>query len=204
MAEAVTIASPVLARQIDATLDGRPTDAGQVRRMALALARYGVRMRGRATPFGLFAGVASTRFGPRLSARWGEDHQLRTRADAAWVAQVIARLEACAELRRRLPVVMNNLAVVRGEHLVVAWAPHGSVGGSQTEVSVRLIPAVRAVMSLARSPLRVGDLIGKLAAEHPKAPADRLEALVGELVARGILIGSLRPLRPPATRSPIS
>lgn len=196
VAEAVAIASPVLAGQIGAVLDGRPTDAGQVRRMALSLARYGARMRGRATPFGLFAGVTCARFGPHFSARWSEDHQIRTRADAAWLAQVIARLEACAELRRWLPVAMNNLAVVRGERLVVAWAPHGSVGGSQTEVSVRLIPVVRTVMSLARSPLRVCDLVGKLVAEHPGAPADRLEALVGELVAQGILISSLRP---PAT-----
>lgn len=193
VAEAVAIASPVLAGQIDAALAGRLSAPGQARRMALALARYWVRMRRRATPFGAFAGVSSARFGPRFSARWTEDHQVRTRGDALWLAHVIARLEACSELRRRLPVVMNDLAVVRGERLVVTWAPHGSVSGSQAEVSVRLIPVVRTVMSLARSPLRGGDLVDKLAAEHSGAPVDGLEAMVGELTARGVLISSLRP-----------
>ncbi len=37
---------------------GRRPGAGQVRRMVLAVARYLVRMRGRATPFGVFADVA--------------------------------------------------------------------------------------------------------------------------------------------------
>ncbi|MEN8649451.1 lantibiotic dehydratase [Streptomyces sp. 21So2-11] len=193
VAEAVAIASPVLAGQIDATLAGRPTDPGQVRRMALALARYLVRMRGRATPFGAFAGVTGARFGPHFSARWTEDHQARTQADAAWLTQVIARLEACPELRRRLPVVMNDLALVRGDRLVVTWAPHAGVSGSRAEVSVRLIPVVRTVMSLAQSPLRGSDLIDKVAAEHPGAPCDGLETLVGELTARGVLISSLRP-----------
>ncbi|MFD4144095.1 lantibiotic dehydratase [Streptomyces sp. NPDC058572] len=192
MAEAVAIASPVLTGQIDAVLAGRPTDAGRTRRMALALARYWVRMHGRATPFGAFAGVSSARFGPRLSVRWTDGHQVHTRADTLWLAPVIARLEASVGLRRRLSVVMNDQVVVRGERLVVAWAPHGSISGSRDEVSVRLIPVVRTVMSLARSPLRGGDLIDKLAAEHPGAPVEGLEAVVGELMARGVLISSLR------------
>lgn len=194
VAEAVTIASPVLAAQIDALLAAeRPSGAGQVRRMALTLARYLVRIRGRATPFGVFAGVTSARFGPRVLVQWAEDHQVRTRADAGWLAHVIERLEACTELRRRLPVVMNDLAVIRGERLVVTWAPHASVNGSQAEVSVRLIPVVRTVMTLAPSPLRGGDLVDKIAAEHPGAPIPGLEAVVGELMARGVLISSLRP-----------
>lgn len=193
VAEAVAIASPVLAGQIDAALAGRKSGGGQARRMALALARYWVRMHGRATPFGVFAGVTGARFGPRFSARWTGNHQVRTQADALWLAQMIARLEASSELRRRLPVVINDLAVIRGERLVVTWAPHAGTGRPQAEVSVRLIPVVATVMSLTRSPLRVGDLIEKLAVEHPGAPGPGLEAMVGELLARGVLISSLRP-----------
>ncbi|MGW6454365.1 lantibiotic dehydratase [Streptomyces sp. NPDC055078] len=193
VAEAVAIASPVLAAQVDGVLAGRATDAGQARRMALALARYWVRMHGRATPFGAFAGVTTAGFGPRLLARWGEDHQVRMRADGLWLAHVIARLETCPQLRRRLPVVMNDHAVVRDERLVVTWAPHGSANGSPADVSVRLLPVVQTVMSLALSPVIAGDLIDKLAVRHPQAPAAGLEAMVGELMTRGVLISSLRP-----------
>ncbi|MFJ2439060.1 lantibiotic dehydratase [Streptomyces sp. NPDC087658] len=154
MAEAVWIASPVLAEQIDAVLSGRPTRPGQIRRMALALARYLVRMRRRATPFGTFAGVSTAHFGPRTSVRWTDRQYLRTRADAVWLADVISRLEGCAELLSRLPVVMNDLAVVRGERLVVSWAPHSGADCPQGEVSVRLIPVVQTVRETARSPIR--------------------------------------------------
>ncbi|MEU7162029.1 lantibiotic dehydratase [Streptomyces chrestomyceticus] len=193
VAEAVALASPVLAGQINAVLAGQPTGAGQVRRMTLALARYLVRMRGRATPFGTFAGVSSAHFGPRLTVRWTENHRVRTRTDAGWLAQVIARLEASAQLRRQLPAVLNNLAVQRGGRLIVTCQPHCGVGDSPAEVSVRLIPVVRTVIARTRSPVQVGELIENLSAEHPGASVERLEALVGELMARGVLISSLRP-----------
>lgn len=195
VAEAVAVASPVLADRIEAVRAGLRPDAGQVRRLMLALARYLVRMRGRATPFGTFAGVTALRFGQEISVRWTDRHQARTRADAVWLADVIARLESCAALLRRLPVMANDLALVRGERLVVSWQPHASDsgGGSSGEVSVRYIPPVQTIMHVARSPIQVSDLIDKLAAEFASAPIPALDAMVAQLVARGVLITSLRP-----------
>ncbi|MGH3921615.1 MAG: lantibiotic dehydratase [Pseudonocardiaceae bacterium] len=128
VAEAVAVASPVLATAS--------------RRCAVGCARYLVRMRGRATPFGVFAGVAALRFGPRFSARWTDDHYVRTRADTVWLAAVIASLESCPALRRHLPVTLNDLVVVRGERLVLPWHPRaGDPGhGTSVEVSVRHSP----------------------------------------------------------------
>lgn len=193
VAEAVSIASPVLAGQIDAVLAGRAAGGGQMRRMALALARYLARMRSRATPFGAFGGVSTARFGPLTSVWWREAHQTRTRADAVWLAHMIARLEAQAELRRRLSVQINDLAVVRGERLVVSWSAHAAVDRPSGEVSVRHLPVVQTIWELATSPIKVGALAGKIAAEHPGATVPALEALVGELMTRGVLISSLRP-----------
>lgn len=202
VAEAVAIASPVLARQIDAVLAGQSVGAGQVRRMALSLARYLARMRSRATPFGAFAGVSTARFGPRTSVRWRETHQARTRADAVWLAHVIARLEACTDLRRRLPVQINDLAIVRGERLVVPWAAHATADRPPSEISVRHLPVVQRVRELATSPIRVDALVGKIAAEYPGASVAALEMLVGELVTRSVLISSLRP--PSTAGDPLS
>lgn len=195
VAEAVAVASPVLADRVLAVCAGRRPHVGQVRRMVLAMARYLVRMRGRATPFGAFAGVTVLRFGPQVQVRWTDGHQVWTRADAVWLADVIAHLESCAALRRRLPVVVNDLVLVRGERLVVPWQPHAGASGrgSTGEVSVRRIPAIQMIMHAARSPVQVGDLIDELAAEYPDAPVSALDAVVAELVTRGILITSLRP-----------
>ncbi|MGH3546708.1 MAG: lantibiotic dehydratase [Pseudonocardiaceae bacterium] len=195
VAEAVAVASPVLADRIEAVCAGRRPDAGQVRRLAMTLARYLVRMRGRATPFGAFAGVTALRLGQDVSVRWTDCHQTRTRADAVWLADVIARLESCVALRRRLPVMANDLVLVRGERLAVSWQPHAGDFGrdSSGEVSLRYIPPVQTIMHVARSPIQVGDLIDKVAAEFANAPIPALDAMVEQLVARGVLITSLRP-----------
>ncbi|MGY4934838.1 lantibiotic dehydratase [Streptomyces sp. 900116325] len=196
LSEAVALASPVLADQIETMLAGRQTDAAAARRMATSLARYLLRMRGRATPFGALAGVAAASFGPRACLRWSEDHTVRTRADAVWLANITARLEASPALMRRLPVVLNDLAVERDDRLVVPWQPHQTEAfhGPQdtVEVSVRLIPVVRTVRRAARSPLSAEELVDKIAADHAGAAREALESLVGQLVACGVLITSLR------------
>lgn len=195
VAEAIAVASPGLADCVEAVCAGLRPGAGQVRRMVMSVARYLVRMRGRATPFGAFAGVAPLRFGTQVSVRWTDGHRAQTRADAVWLAGVIARLESCPGLRRRLPVMVNEVVVVRGERLVVPWQPHATDPGRGTpiEVSVRHSPPVRIIMEAARSPVSVGDLIDRLGAEIPDAPVPAIDAMVAELVARGVLITCLRP-----------
>ncbi len=195
VAEAIAVASPVLASRVEALRDGVRPEAAQVRRMVLSLARYLVRMRGRATPFGLFAGVAAIRFGTATVSRWSQAHHRSVRPDAGWLASVIARLESSPALRRRLRVVVNDLVVVRGNRLVVTWQPHASELGRQSrvEVSVRRTAAVRMVLDSACSPVRVGDLVDELAAEFPHAQRQTVDALVTELVAGGVLITALRP-----------
>jgi hypothetical protein len=66
---AVTVASPDLADQVAAVLDGRVTDLRRARRASLAVARYAIRHARRSTPFGLFAGVAPVRFSGTPAAR---------------------------------------------------------------------------------------------------------------------------------------
>lgn len=50
VAEAIAVASPVLADRVEAVCAGLRPEAGQVRRMIISVVRYLVRMRGRATP----------------------------------------------------------------------------------------------------------------------------------------------------------
>ncbi|WP_172387954.1 lantibiotic dehydratase [Streptomyces sp. MNP-20] len=204
VAAAVSLASPALADQIEQALAGRPVGAIAARRMGRSLARYLLRLRGRATPFGTFAGVACASFGQHPGWQWSENHRIRARADAGWLAAVTARLEALPSLLARLPVQVNTLAFARGGRLVVPWQPHQSIrvheAGEEVERSVRLVPVVETIRQAARCPIRTTDLVDKVAAEHPGAPRPALEQVVGQLVANGVLITSLRA---PATTSDV-
>ncbi|MBT8228017.1 MAG: lantibiotic dehydratase [Dactylosporangium sp.] len=197
-AEAIEVASPVLAGQIRRVCAGHCPDARQTRRMATATLRYLLRMTSRATPFGLFAGVAPARFASQPELRWGDGHRVRAGVDAVWLARVIDRLEASPDLLIRLPVVASNLAAVRGQRLVVPCQPgndgRDDVGGSgPARVSVRHTPAVATAMRAARSPVPLGDLSKILTAEYPDAPRDVIDGMLAELVRRRFLITALRP-----------
>jgi hypothetical protein len=133
IAASVEVASPVLARRVREVCAGRHHEARRVRGMVVSVARYLLRMTSRATPFGLFAGVAPARFGSELAVRYGEDHHAVARVDTEWLAGLITRLETCSELRRRLPVVLNNLGGLKRSvrHYVKSPLGKGQVGASR-------------------------------------------------------------------------
>ncbi len=191
---AVEVASPVLARRVRELCDGAGS-ARQVRRAVVSIVRYLLRMTSRATPFGLFAGVAPVRFGPKLQLRDGEDHHAVARVDTEWLASVITRLELCPELRRRLPVMLNNLAFVRDGRLVVGCQRQAGASSraAPAEVSVRHTRAVEIVMHAAEGPIRLGDLAGKLATDFPDRPDSVINGMLAGLLAQRILVTSLRP-----------
>lgn len=193
VAEAVEHASPVLARQVAAVCAAPDPDARRARRTVLSMVRYLLRMSGRATPFGLFAGVAPAYFGSELSVRWGNGHRAVARADASWITDVIARLESCPELLARLPLMTTNVAFGRGDRLVVPDPPQsgGVKRPARVEVSLRYTAAVRIAVEAARSPIRCDELVGKLAAEFPTVAPSKAVALLGSLLEQRVLVSSL-------------
>ncbi|MGH3888145.1 MAG: lantibiotic dehydratase family protein, partial [Pseudonocardiaceae bacterium] len=195
LVEAIEVASPVLARRVGDVCGGRVQQPRRVRRVVESVIRYLLRMTSRATPFGLFAGVAAVRIGSAASVRWGERHRAVARPDAAWLAEVIAQLEARPDVLRRLPVMVNNLGFVRGDRLVVPCQQPPGVAGQVRpgDVSVRYTRAVQAVVQAARSPVTLGDLIATLAAELPGRPLAKIEKMLTELVVCHVLVTSLHP-----------
>lgn len=193
VAEAVEAASPGLASQVDAVVAGTAGGRGE-RRVAVALARYLLRMRYRATPFGLFAGVGIGEAGPGLAVRWGPGHQAVARADAAWLADVITRLEACPGLLRRMRVTADPACAVRGGRLELCCRQIGPGGMdvAPQQVSVRYTAAVRAVMTAAATPVLAGDLAGLLGCKYPGVPASVIEAMLADLVRHRFLHTCLR------------
>ena len=191
LAEAVWAASPEFAARVEAVLatGGATPDGGW--RMTLALARYLVRAQRRATPFGLFSGVTTLRFDTVAAVVPAGQPAIRVRPDASWLTSLITRLEAEPDVRRRLPLQANNLALVNGPRIVVARRPHASASAEST--SVRSTEAVRLAVSLARAPLPWDELVDSVAAAFPDFPCASADAMVAGLVDHGVLISALRP-----------
>ena len=189
---AVAIASPALARQVDALVTAALPEAGQARRTARALTSYLLRWRGRATPFGLFAGVGIARVGGHARASLGTWRAV-ARADAAWLGDVTARLHQCSELMERLPVVASDAIIVRGGRLVVPGHPSDSAAGdlAPVEVSVRCSPPVRAAVEAAREPVPLGKLARQLRADFPDATPAQVRVLLDGLITHGVLVSGL-------------
>jgi hypothetical protein len=178
-------ASPDLARQVQAILDGRSQRARRVRRAALATARYAIRYTRRSAPYGLFAGVALFEFGGTAEVRVGDQHQAVVRPDPVALDAAINAWETDAERMSDVEVCVNNLAQQRGGRVYIP-----SEGAS--EFSIALTPALALVLDAARSPIQYSALADKLAAEFPATAEQHRAAMLAQLLRVRLLRSSLR------------
>ncbi|MGH3546495.1 MAG: lantibiotic dehydratase [Mycobacteriales bacterium] len=185
MAEAVRMASPSLAEGIEAICSEERTEPKRVRRSAASLVRYLLRVTGRATPFGLFAGTAPARFAEDVRVRWGSSHQLDASADAVWLDDVLAHLEAVPLLLDRLRVQVNNLHRVRGGRVVLP--------GVAMRVEVRNTLPVQVALGIAASPVRFAVLAEAVGREFLDTRPQVVRGMLTDLVRHGVLVSCLRP-----------
>ncbi|MEU9470810.1 lantibiotic dehydratase [Streptomyces avermitilis] len=193
VADTVEQASPLLARQVETLCSAARPETRQLRRAVVSVMRYVLRMTGRATPNGLFAGISPASFGSRPGWTWGEWHRAVVRADGDWIADLIARLEAIPELLRHLNVTANNTAYVRGDRLIVPYPPRSrrTEDSPPAQVSLRYTSAVRIAVDAAASPVPFSTVVGRVKTEFHDVAPDRVKGLVTSLIQRGVLISSL-------------
>ncbi|GAB3583379.1 lantibiotic dehydratase [Amycolatopsis endophytica] len=195
LVEAVDAASPSLARDVLRVARGEPVKDKVRRRSAVALAKYHLRMASRPTPFGLFAGIAPVRLGDRPELRFGERHRPTSRTDAEWLDGLLRRLRTDPLVLPRAVLVVNNVAVVRGDRLVL---PERYEKSRRREASIRFTPLVRAVREAARTPVSWPDLLGELCRRFRRTG---FEGVLGQLVEVGVLLTDLDP--PPDCVDPL-
>ncbi|TQK44779.1 thiopeptide-type bacteriocin biosynthesis protein [Streptomyces sp. SLBN-118] len=192
-ATAVTSASPDLTRRVNQICAGQSLPDPDVRRTVLSVLRYLLRARTRATPFGLFAGVAAARIGAAPALRVGTGHQAAARPDAAWTTALIDRFEEHSGLRPHLMLLTSNLTVEYDGYVVIEHRPRGARDGGPEHVQIRMTVPVREALDSARTPILWSDLTAKLSASFPTAPLAAIEKLLASLVRQRFLITSLRP-----------
>ncbi|WP_206050792.1 lantibiotic dehydratase [Nocardioides speluncae] len=200
--EELSLASPGLARKVQALTTATNPSPRDVRRAGLSVCRYLLRAQHRATPFGLFAGVAAARFGSHARVEWGTGHQPVVAASAEWLTAVIAKIETCPEALAHVLVMTNSCLMVRGDRLIVPYQSHHPRSmdkrSAAAEVSMAYTAPLRAAVTAATAPIRLGDLEDRIRADFPDASESRVSGLLAELVSRRVLISALHA---PATQT---
>jgi class I lanthipeptide synthase len=198
--EAIALASPSLLARLDSVEGGARSSLGNVK-TDLAVGRYARRMATRPTPFGLFAGVGTGRFGSASALSLGALAEWRrhTRPDMEWLLALVRSLETDEGLCPSVRVQPNPLVVTEGERLVLTnpsrWDPSPAKDGKQNRfnVSIRATRPVVLALELAGKELTIGALVSEVAAALEEGVAARVESLVRGLLAREFLISELRP-----------
>ncbi|QDY79130.1 lantibiotic dehydratase [Streptomyces qinzhouensis] len=201
-AEALEQASPALARRVRDIRDEQNLPERAVRKATFAVLRYLLRASNRATPFGFFAGVAPVRLADAATVRIGSGHRAVVRVDAVWLTTVIERLEADRALLPHLMVQTHALVAEKDGHLVLDHRGTGSSGGAPARVQVRVTPPVTSALAAARHPIRVADLVAKLAGDFPRVPSEVIAKLLADLIAQHLLVTNLRA--PMTTMNPLN
>lgn len=187
--EALYVASPGLHGAIAAWRAAPETVANQ--RVELSLARYIARMAGRATPFGLFAGVSAGKLGREtqmvLSPR--AEYRRRTRLDNDYLFVLADALSKRPDVRARLVFRPNNsLYTIAGRMRYAA----ARLAGSERRyhlVAVEPTPYLEATLVRAVDGSRLGDLAAALVDDEITRP--EADAYIEELVDAQVLLPDL-------------
>ncbi|GGZ87824.1 lantibiotic dehydratase [Streptomyces spiroverticillatus] len=199
--EALEVSSPSLARTVEALLAEAPLTPSDLRKAHRAVTRYLLRAASRPTPFGLLAGVLWGSFGATTKGELTGGGHKAARLDAGLLARLVTAWERDPEIHRGLTVVANSLCFVRGDRLVLPFAPADpgpgpapSGGNPPTSRTLRHTPVVQALREAAAGPVPCEELIRRTEGLFPTAPEGAVARLVGQLIGAGVL---LTPLRPP-------
>jgi thiopeptide-type bacteriocin biosynthesis protein len=197
LTEAITLASPSLGALLErvAASGIGALKPKQLRRAALSVLRYEIRMRTRPTPFGLFAGVSCGEFGEAALSR-GTAHRHRTHVDMSWLLRIVHRAERDPDVLGGLRVRAHQALTGRGDRVLLETPSGlGAAPGQTTRtiVSARRSPVVSAALLATASPMPAAELVRALAEQFSNGAEAPVWLLVRVLVEQELLVTDLRP-----------
>ncbi|MGP3990898.1 lantibiotic dehydratase [Streptomyces sp. 3N207] len=195
LAEGIALSSEGLSGSLDRIRRGELPNRKRLMRTALSVTKYAMRISGRPTPFGIFAGVAKARVGEGTYAKLGTGHQKRVRPDAGWLTGAAEALMLSGRRLSGFAVALNDLCTEHGNELLCPWARTTSGGkGRVNQVSIVRSDAVDRICALTRTAREVSEVVRCVAGSmEPPASPSAVEELVRTLIRNGFLITTMVP-----------
>ncbi len=160
----------------------------------LAMWRYLLRMSGRSTPFGMFAGVSVAATGPQTTGAIDSDvHRLCIRPDAAWLSVLTEKLLTQPQTRPILRYKVNNSLYRLGSQL--RYSDYTLQAGQRafyinSVAGDDLIDAVLHFVDVSSGGARGQTIVGFLVDTLHEEP-EAAQELVNELIDAHILVSEL-------------
>lgn len=181
--EAVRLASPVLAAQVEklSSSSGTDTPVKKRRRLHKALLKYAIRLSTRCTPFGMFAGVAVLPVGDREPVL-AESHIRHVRATGALTRRLLEETRAMPQAR----LYRNPALTERADRLVVTVMR--GVGDTHTLASIRATGPARLAVDTAAGTATRQEVEQRVADAYPAAGSEKVQKLVDDLLRAEVLL----------------
>jgi thiopeptide-type bacteriocin biosynthesis protein len=170
-----------------------PPRQRQFRRRSAALTwrAYAIRSRARATPHGIFAGIAPAMLSGDQHLRLGTVHRTRTVPDAQWLNQLAHSILGVLGVLPEVTLTTSNLSVARGERREIESAARGSQ--RSVTASVRNNEVTTFVLEACSHGMPAARILDEIATRWPHAAPGAGERLLRELIDRGYLLHDLLP-----------
>ena len=194
VAEALFIASPVLAQSVAAWLADPLNQRGQ--RVERSLVKYIARMSTRPTPFGLFSGCSTGQVGDRTRLTLGpRSHvQRHSRLDMDYLFALTGALNREHRFRAKLTFRPNDTIVTFGGRYryIEPRVDEANVRHYHL-VAVEATPYLDLVLRESVNGVTVTALVAALVADDPEVTVDEADSYVHELIDRHLLVSTFQP-----------
>ncbi|MDQ0049003.1 thiopeptide-type bacteriocin biosynthesis protein [Paenibacillus polymyxa] len=194
--EALLIASPSLMHSVNQILDN--SNSKKADKIIKAIAHYMIRLSTRATPYGVFAGVAMGSFESESRLVIGDlsFHRKIARPDMQWLMDLVKGLERIRHVVEQVEVRTNSILYTSGSRVKLPYLNYIDHFDSSDEMkssSIRISKFVDYVIHCAKQPVPILKLMDKMKEEFPTINQEQLFGLLLKLVEQEFLISNLRP-----------
>lgn len=189
LTEAIYIASPELYQELVKWQQGAPTSE----KLVLALFRYLLRMCTRCTPYGLFAGSATGKFGETTNIELASPdlHKKHCRLDMNYVAELVTTISQMPEIQSRLIFYPNNSLYKIADSFRYAAFTINNKFRHYTLTSVNYTDYLQQILTTAAEGASIHTLCNSIISED--ISYEEAHEFIQELIESQILVSELEP-----------